>query len=168
MATEDLGQQQGLLASSWIPRRLVDATEGVVAAFVAKSYGYYYRGASGDEDDTMMITIDPFHRNIAACALMVLSFKMSLEAVHWLRHKQVLGRDASRAILQLVQSTAALWIAAFGQSHWTWRLGALVPAALAARWIYKVRGCEESWKSSSVREPEDLPWRSQSLGVCVL
>jgi hypothetical protein len=86
--------------------------------------------------------LTPLWNNIAASQLQVLYVKCGLEAISW-RHRRSYDsrrqRVYSKQLLYMVlASSIALW-PLYDTTEWSWRLSAVVPAAVLARLFYKVR-----------------------------
>jgi hypothetical protein len=89
------------------------------------------------------VDMTPFQSNVAAFALMVLYFKLWLETLYWLRSRNWLGPQYSRDLVHVAMSTCVFTWSLFDPSHQSWRLVALVPSVLAARFLYKVSESRE-------------------------
>ena len=78
----------------------------------------------------------PLLNNIAASLLMVMSYRIFTEVAGWLRVR--FGVAAlSRQVLQMSLSASVVFWPLFDVSEWSWRLNAILPAAMLARVIYK-------------------------------
>jgi hypothetical protein len=108
-------------------------------------------------------TISPLANNVAASQLMLVYFKICHETILWFHDARnngvgvggggvgghggggggggaahVLTRMISRCGLHILLSSCVLFWPLFDTSDWSWRLNALVPAVMMARFIYKV------------------------------
>jgi hypothetical protein len=95
----------------------------------------------------LRLELSPFQSNVASCAVVVLYFKACLEAVYRLRARNWITAHYSRDLVHVLMSTSVAFWTLFDPSDWSWRLAALVPAVLLARFLYKVRGdyqCHET------------------------
>lgn len=97
----------------------------------------------------------PLQNNIAACCLTVAYCKVCLEGIAWLRSLRVLAGMTnmmmmttttttanfyySKQLVYMLLSTCILFWPLFDRSDWSWRLNAVLPAAMLCRFVYKVR-----------------------------
>jgi hypothetical protein len=84
-----------------------------------------------------LVDLTPLQNNLAACALTVLYFKVCLEAIYWMRAKFLL-MHYSRDLVHMLMSSCVLFWNLYDLADESWRLVALVPAVLMARFLYKV------------------------------
>jgi hypothetical protein len=87
---------------------------------------------------TLRLDLSPLQNNLAVCAITVLYFKVCLEAIYWMRARFLL-MHYSRDLVHMLMSSCVLFWNWYDASDESWRLAALVPAVLMARFLYKVR-----------------------------
>jgi dolichol kinase len=92
--------------------------------------------------DMLHLELSPFYNNLLASQIMLLSFKLAIEFARRGGRKWY-----SRELLHVFLSNTILFWRLFDTSCWSWRLNALVPAIMVARFMFK--GCSTS-------DPEDI------------
>jgi len=88
--------------------------------------------------DLLHMELSPLANNVAASQIMVLYFKIAQEVVIWFRIRSGVPTH-SKQQLHILLSTLVIFWPLFDTSDWSWRLNALVPAVMMARFVYKVR-----------------------------
>jgi hypothetical protein len=86
----------------------------------------------------LRLDITPRQNNLAVCAVTVLYFKACLEIIYWMRAR-FLMMHYSRDLVHVLMSSSVLFWNWYDDADESWRLVALVPAVLTARFLYKVR-----------------------------
>ena len=99
--------------------------------------------------------LPPLWNNVGCVVCTVFLVKAALEAAIWIR-MHVGKREEARILVHLVVawSCVVVW-PLYERTDWSWRLNAVVPAALATRMVYKVRTTnkmhEETWRNMCSR-----------------
>jgi hypothetical protein len=90
--------------------------------------------------EILHLDLSPLANNIAASQVMVVAFKIALEGIgRWHSH---FGRTTyTKQFCHILLSTGVVFWPLFDTEDWSWRLNALVPAVMMARFFYKVRSC---------------------------
>ena len=88
--------------------------------------------------DLLHLELSPLVNNVVASQIMVLYFKIAQEVIIWLRIRSGVP-TYSKQQCHILLSTLVIFWPLFDTSDWSWRLNALVPAVMIARFIYKVR-----------------------------
>jgi len=86
----------------------------------------------------LMPGLSPLHNNISAAMVMVLYYRIVIEFVSKFRERFKALTFQSRQILQMSLTTSIVFWPLFDTSEWSWRLNALLPAAMSVRMILKV------------------------------
>jgi hypothetical protein len=79
----------------------------------------------------------PLLNNVAASLLMVMIYRLVTEFAGWIRVRFSMAAQ-SRQVLQMSLSAAVVFWPLFDTSEWSWRLNAILPAAMLVRVLYKV------------------------------
>ena len=83
--------------------------------------------------ELLHLPLSSFANNVCAAQLAILTFKAALEiAIRW-------RPRWSKVWLQLSLASSVLFWGLYDDTHWSWRLNTLLPAAVATRLFYKVR-----------------------------
>jgi hypothetical protein len=88
--------------------------------------------------EILHLDLSPLVNNIAASQVMVVAFKIALEGIgRW--HSRFGQTTYTRQFCHILLSTGVIFWPLFDTQDWSWRLNALVPAVMMARFFYKVR-----------------------------
>lgn len=120
---------------------------------------------SNDDDNNSIPTnrffpISPFLNNVGCVLLTIAYVKVALETACWIL-VNVGKRQEPRTLVHLTVSSCIVFWPLYDASHWSWRLNAIVPLALALRMVYKVR------MNESVVKDNYQTTKLQSRMVCV-
>ena len=87
-------------------------------------------------DLLLLPSLSPLANNIAAAMIMVVVYRCVIEFAGWLRVRFVMAAQA-RQILQMTLSATVVFWPLFDPTEWSWRLNAILPAAMLLRCLVK-------------------------------
>jgi hypothetical protein len=87
--------------------------------------------------ELLHLDLSPLANNVAASQVMVVAFKVAFEVIGRL-HSRFGATTYTRQLFHMLLSTTVVFWPLFDTSNWSWRLNALVPAVMMARFVYKV------------------------------
>jgi hypothetical protein len=88
--------------------------------------------------EILHVDLSPLVNNIAASQVMVVAFKIAVEGIgRW--HSRFGQTMYTRQFCHILLSAGVVFWPLFDTEDWSWRLNALVPAVMMARFFYKVR-----------------------------
>ena len=87
-------------------------------------------------DLLLLPSLSPLANNIAAAMIMVVVYRCMIEFAGWLRVRFGMAAQA-RQILQMTLSATVVFWPLFDPTEWSWRLNAILPAAMLLRCLVK-------------------------------